>query len=290
VFAAGTLLAAMREVGRLHRTASAHRPAPPKRGRGIVVDVGGGQCPHPRADVVVEKYLVDDFERPGGSSFSFATPLVVGDGHSLPLAAGSAAYVIASHVLEHATEPDVFAAELARVAPAGFVQVPSRESELTYGWAFHPWLIDLVDGVLVFEARTPADRAPVGRTHHEFYAESALLRLAFESQRATWHHSVEWRGSLQVQVHGSSRAERSAELDLEATVAALEAADVPPLPDAVKAALACPSCRSQIVLGESATCIGCGSDYPVVNGVPILLVEAALTTAVDEQPGILVPA
>ena len=86
----------------------------------------------------MDKYVVDSFERPLGLAKSFSKPLVVGDGHQLPFKDQSFAYVIALHVLEHATDPAQFTAEMARVAPAGFVQVPSRESELAFGWPTIP--------------------------------------------------------------------------------------------------------------------------------------------------------
>jgi uncharacterized protein YbaR (Trm112 family) len=39
-------------------------------------------------------------------------------------------------------------------------------------------------------------------------------------------------------------------------------------------ALACPHCRGEIpVSGESARCSGCGADYPLVDGVPVVLAE-----------------
>jgi uncharacterized protein YbaR (Trm112 family) len=282
MFAAGTLFAAACEAAQLNRATRAHRPKPPRRG--LVVEVGGGQSPHPRTELVIEKYVADDFERPGGESFSFSKPLIVGDGHRLPLATGSAAYVIASHVLEHATDPAEFASELARVGAAGFVQVPSRESELTYGWPFHSWLIDRDEDVLVFTARRKGQTAPVGALHHELYASTALARLAFELQRTTWHHSVEWCGELSVRVAGiSSAPEKTASFDLEATIKTLEAADMPPLPPNARAALACPVCRSSIELKESATCVSCGRKYPVANGVPILIEEVAVELEFDRS-------
>ena len=132
---ASAALRSLRSLGADIRDARAqaarHRPRPP--GTGLVVEVGGGQRPSARADVVVDKYVEDDFERAGGAPLDTSRPLVVADGEALPFDDGSAAYVIAMHVLEHATDPVRFAAELSRVGQAGFVQVPSRAAELTVG-------------------------------------------------------------------------------------------------------------------------------------------------------------
>ena len=130
------LRSAIREVRRARQEARLHEPRPPHAG--LVLEVGSGQSPHPRADVLVDKYVADNFERPHEIGIDFARPFVVADGQQLPFADGSFSYSIALHVLEHATDPLRFAAELSRVASAGFVQVPSSVAELTFGWPYHP--------------------------------------------------------------------------------------------------------------------------------------------------------
>jgi hypothetical protein len=257
------------ELARIPAERRRHSPKPPASG--LVVEVGAGQSPHPRTDLVVDKYVADDYERSGEAAFDFSKPLVVGDGHRLPLRDQTAAYVIAIHVLEHATDPAAFAGELARIAPAGFVQVPSREAEFTFGWPYHPWLIDLRDGRLVFESRGDVV-APVGDFHHRAFAESVLVRLAFAARRSDWHHSLEWRKRLPLEVLGESAAIRTASFDLEATVAVLERVRVPPLTPELRAALACPACHGPLsVDAAAASCRNCGRDYPVANNVPVLL-------------------
>ena len=109
----GDAVGLLREIGRdvraTRRKAAFHSPHPPAEG--LVLDVGAGHMPEPRADVVVDKYAADDFERASG--LDLRKPVVVGDGHALPFADNAFAYVVASHVLEHATDVDAFAAELA---------------------------------------------------------------------------------------------------------------------------------------------------------------------------------
>jgi SAM-dependent methyltransferase len=268
----GTASELGRELRALPAEARRHRPRPPASG--LVLDIGAGQSPHPRADVVVEKYPADDFERPGEASLSLAKPLVVADGEQLPFADLSFAYVIALHVLEHAPDPARFAGELARVAPAGFVQVPSRESELVYGWPYHPWLIDRTDRGLRFR---PHERAhPPHDFMHEHFGESVLHRLAWAAHRSRWHHSIAWQGRLEVEVEGESVADRAAEVDVERTRAVLDEFSPPPLTRAVRAALRCPHCRSALSDAPGRLdCEGCDRSYPVVGGAPLLLAEAA---------------
>lgn len=275
--AARALAGIGRELAGARGAQRSHVPNPPAVG--LVLDVGGGQAPHPRADVVVDKYVADDFERPGTEQLDLSKPLVVADAAALPFADGAFAYLVASHVLEHATDPVRFAAEFARIAAAGFVQVPTRASELTFGWDFHPWLIDLDGDTLVFEPRGDR-RAPCGELFHRSFAESALFRTWWASTRSDWHHSLEWRGALNVRVEGASAADRTATLDVERTMRALREAHargaLQPLTPELRALLRCPVCAGSLERsGERLRCDGCGRLYPVAGEVPVLLAEAA---------------
>jgi SAM-dependent methyltransferase len=267
---------ALRELAQVPLENARHRPTPPVDG--LVLDVGGGQDPHPRADVVVDKYVFDDFERSRAAALDFSKPLVVADGHRLPFADGTFVYTIAMHVVEHATDPIRFTAELARVSAGGFVQVPSSESELTFGWPYHPWTIDRDGEVLVFTPKGDR-RAPLGSFFHESFEQSTLFQLWWSAHRSRWHHSVEWRGTLNVRVEGDSKAEQTAALDVDRTVAALgvlrERGALQPLPDAVQEALRCPACHALLVRnGEHLSCVDCPHSYPIVGATPVLLEEA----------------
>ena len=265
-----------RELGGIVREARRHRAAPPVKG--LVLEVGGGQAPHPRSDVVVDKYVVDDFERSGEAGLALTRPLIVADGECLPFANAAFAYSIASHVLEHATDPAVFAAELTRVSQAGFVQVPSRSSELVYGWPYHPWLISKQDRTLLFEPK-PQAASPGGAIMHEAWRSSSLMRIAWMADRSRWHHSLHWEGTLDVAVSGTRRFHETADIDLERTIATLESmgssGELPPLGAGVRDVLRCPRCGSEISWAErKVTCHEAGHDYPVAGGVPILLTPA----------------
>jgi hypothetical protein len=270
-----TATAAARELRRIPRENARHEPHPPSEG--LILDVGGGQSPHPKANVVVDKYVVDDFERAG--PLGLTKPLIVADGHALPFADRTFAYVIAMHVLEHATDPVRFSSELARVAEAGFVQLPTAEAELTLGWPFHPWLVEREGDTLVFRPKGER-RAAVGQLFHDAYQESALMRLWWASDRSRWHHSLEWRGHLGVRVEGESAADETASLDLERTLSALaqlaESAQLAPLGEELRSALRCPVDGGDLEVGrERAVCQGCERAYPIVGEVPVLLDLAA---------------
>lgn len=247
-----------------------HTPRPPRDG--LVLDVGAGHAPIERADLVVDKYIADDFERERG--LSFAKPVVVGDGHALPFADASFSYVIAAHVLEHATDPTRFASELCRVGKAGFVQVPSRAAELTFGWPFHPWLVDLEGQTLRFHPREN-HVAPMSAWFHE-QATTPVFGLWFGAHRDVWHHTIHWTDRFDVTVAAKSRAPRTATLDLERTHHVAAHATTRPLDRRLRAILRCPVDGHELADADATLrCDACDRGYPVVNEVPILLPQAA---------------
>jgi uncharacterized protein YbaR (Trm112 family) len=266
--AARELAALARELARIPRERRLARPDPPAEG--LVIDLGGGHDPFPRSDAVVDKYVDDDFER--GSPIPRDRPLVVADGEALPFRDGSIAYLIASHVLEHATDPAAFAAELSRVAGAGFVQVPSALAERSFGWPFHPWLIERDGDTLRFAPK----RDDGWEGMHDLYAESPLLRMAVFARRSSFHHTVHWTGRLQVVVHGASRAAETASYDTERTLAALRRSPAAPVPERLAGALCCPVCAGALAASaDRLECTSCGRAYPVAGNAPVLLAEAA---------------
>lgn len=251
-----------------------HRARPPDVG--LVLEVGGGQAPHLRSDVVVDKYPLDDFERAGNAALSFAKPLIVADAEALPLAGGSFVYSIAQHVLEHAIDPARFGAELERVSRAGFVQVPSSDSELVYGWPYHPWLIDLTNGGMTFSPKE--EIPPGGGVMHEAFSESPLLRLAWAAHRSRWHHSVHWQGRLPIEVRGDRVLHEQADSDVERTVSVLSRAVTSrPMDATIWSLLRCPACRMELRRSSARLeCVGCARAYPIAGHVPVLLADAAL--------------
>ncbi len=66
----------------------------------------------------------------------------------------SSTIAVCSHVLEHVERPDAVVAELARVAKAGYIEVPEAASAKIVDFPSHLWWVTLDDGVLVFTAKS----------------------------------------------------------------------------------------------------------------------------------------
>jgi hypothetical protein len=128
----------------------------------VVLDVGGWGSPWPRADWVLDlmpyetRGLYGDNPR-GAERFGPDSWVQrdVCDREPWPFAADRFDFAVCSHTLEDLRDPVWVCGELCRVAKAGYVEVPSRLEEQSWGvigdhvgWSHHRWLADVeADGI-----------------------------------------------------------------------------------------------------------------------------------------------
>lgn len=106
-----------------------------------VLDVGGGHNPHPRANVVVDKYTDTNYHRSGDIKVLKKQEFISADGESLPFEDKSFDYVICCHVLEHVEDPKKFLSELFRVGKRGYLETPSLLGENLFARRSHKWIL-----------------------------------------------------------------------------------------------------------------------------------------------------
>jgi hypothetical protein len=129
-----------------------------------VLDVGGWANPFPRADWVIDlmpyetRGLYAD-RPPGPERFDQRTWIQrdICDRELWPFENDRFDFAVCSQTLEDVRDPIWVCSELARVARAGYVEVPSRLEEQCrgvngpwVGWSHHHWLVDEVNGGLEF--------------------------------------------------------------------------------------------------------------------------------------------
>jgi SAM-dependent methyltransferase len=115
-----------------------------------VADLGSGHNPHPRADILVDRFLLDNTERSGApvilpSSKTF----VVGDGVAMPFKDKAFDFVVCSHVIEHIEDVDNFCSELNRVSKGGYLECPSKFAEVLRHAPNHRWFVSNKNGRLI---------------------------------------------------------------------------------------------------------------------------------------------
>lgn len=115
----------------------------------IVLEVGGGHNPHPKSQIVVDKYIDSNYHRHADIKVLNHQQLLQADGEHLPFGDKSFDYCICNQVLEHADNPGAFLREQSRVAKRGYIETPSLIGEYLFPKQAHKWLVLELDNKLV---------------------------------------------------------------------------------------------------------------------------------------------
>lgn len=117
----------------------------------LVLEVGSGGNPYPRANVLLDAY--EETRERHWTTLIHDRPTVLSFGENLPFKDKSFDYVIAAHVLEHTPYPEKFLAELQRVARAGYIETPDAFMERINPYKDHRLEVTLRDEGLVIRKK-----------------------------------------------------------------------------------------------------------------------------------------
>ena len=112
----------------------------------LVLEVGSGGNPYPRANVLLDAY--EETRQRHWEPLKIDRPMVLGFMENLPFKSGSFDFLIASHVLEHSAYPEKALKEFQRVARAGYIEVPDAFFERLNPYRDHRAEITLRQGRL----------------------------------------------------------------------------------------------------------------------------------------------
>jgi SAM-dependent methyltransferase len=198
----------------------------------LVLDVGSGDKPSWRADVLLDRYLGDEYaaQRSGRGRARVTRPLFNADAAAMPFADGVFDYTICSNLLEHVVDPAGVLTELMRVSRAGYIEVPEASSAKIVDFPSHIWWCRL-DGTtqpstLVF---TPKERPEFDPEIAGFLRRSGLTDQVEAVLNSRFEHRVimlQWSGSIPFRVEGEvppsmvehAMAQPGHTKDLQATV------------------------------------------------------------------------
>jgi SAM-dependent methyltransferase len=179
----------------------------------LVLDVGSGDKPHWRSDVLLDRYVDAGHagQRSGAKAARITRPLFDADAAAMPFADQVFDHVVCSHVLEHVLDPGAVIDEMVRVARGGYIEVPEASSAKILDFASHLWWVRLDGDVLVFTAKE----------HRFFDAEiDAYIRRAGIERRladlldSEFDHRIvalRWDGAVKYRVEGRPPDELVAE-------------------------------------------------------------------------------
>ena len=264
----------------------------------FVLEIGSGHNPKARSDVLCDKFITDDEQR--GGTIVADRPIVEADGQFLPFADRAFDYVICSHVLEHVEDPAQLIAELERVARRGYIETPSEIGERIYGWHYHNWVVNLVDGCLML--RRNERNSQFGQLFHRMAAIDKHWKRFHLTHHNLFLVQYEWEDEINYKI----LPDRELALDLECSdtlerlivsdsnssgqsewLLFLKSAVPRSIVSQIKSLLVrskhrrtktlqeilvCPQCKGEITWEEQRLhCKACERHYPIINGIPRLL-------------------
>ncbi len=262
-----------------------HCPVPREH---LVLEVGSGGNPYFRSNVLLDAYE-NTRERHWVPLIS-DRPTVLGFVEKLPFRDKAFDFVIASHVLEHSTDPARFLNELQRVAKAGYIEVPDAFMERVNPYRDHRLEITVRKNRLLIRKK---ENWKVDSELVELYEERIKNILTQETMRRhpfDFHVRYYWEGEIDFEVLNpdadvtwvappSSQSysvapglrQRVGQTALK-TIRALFSQHRRNTKLSLSELLSCPSCRAiELTAGdEGIECQGCGKIYPIRNGIPVM--------------------
>lgn len=160
----------------------------------LVLEVGSGGSPYFRANVLIDAY--ESTRERHWVPFVKDRPSVVGLGENLPFKDKVFDFVIASHVLEHSSDPESFLKELQRVAKAGYIETPSAFMERINPYWDHRSEVDNNNGLLEIKKKPSwkVDNELVQL--YERYAKEVIAKDTIPSNPFNFHTRFYWEGSV----------------------------------------------------------------------------------------------
>ncbi len=166
-----------------------------------VLEVGGGHNPHPRSNVVCDKFIDTNYHRSGDIKVRKNQRFLQADGENLPFKDKEFDYVICNQVLEHVDNPAKFLDEQMRVAKRGYLEAPSLFGEYLFPKESHRWLILEINKKIVM-----VDKKDVFRTAkfdisdvflHHLQGISISYKMLRRSYPELFNIAIEWNDSFE---------------------------------------------------------------------------------------------
>lgn len=164
----------------------------------LVLEVGSGGNPYPRANVLLDAYEVTRERH--WAPLATDRPTVLGFVENLPFRDQAFDFVIAAHVLEHSARPDLFLSELQRVAKAGYIEVPDAFLERVNPYRDHRLEITCRDQTLMIRKKSGWQHEPEVVEMYEDRVKPILTRELVPVHPFEFHVRYYWENKIAYQV------------------------------------------------------------------------------------------
>ncbi len=164
----------------------------------LVLEVGSGGNPFPRANVLLDAY--EESQERHWEPLVRDRPTVLGFGENLPFRDKAFDFVIAAHVLEHSTAPERFLAELERVAHAGYIETPDAFMERVNPYKDHRLEVTLRDDCLLIRKKQAWIHDPELVELYEQRAKRWLTQETIPGHPAEFHVRYFWKDKIRFRI------------------------------------------------------------------------------------------
>jgi SAM-dependent methyltransferase len=168
----------------------------PKHAR--VLEVGSGDNPYPRSNILVDLYR-DTPER-GWAPLKTDRPTFIADVCDLPFRDKSFDFVIASHVLEHTSNPRRFLDELSRVAKAGYIETPDALMERLNPYRHHKLEVTVRNDKLILRKKRSWLHDPELVELYEHKAKPLFIKFLIQKHPDSFFTRYYWIDKIMYQI------------------------------------------------------------------------------------------
>lgn len=117
----------------------------------LVLDVGCGGNPHPRVDVLCDKFI-EDSQRPSTLKID-DRPFILADAERLPFRDKSFDFVVSRHMIEHLRKSESFLEGCMRISKRGLIIGPNLVWEKFQSFSDHRWFIKAENNRLILRQK-----------------------------------------------------------------------------------------------------------------------------------------
>ena len=256
----------------------------------LVLEVGAGGNIYPRANVLLD--AEENSKERLENNLIVDRPLVLGLCEKLPFKTNSFDFIIASHVLEHTDEPEMFLNELMRVGKAGYIETPDGWFEKMCAFTYHRLECTDLNGCLTIEKKEKWKSGILSNVWDLKLSKSKSFAKLLRKNPDLNHMRYYWKGDINYNVV-NPEVDASWEYPAEINDVKFKHTFINALLsrfrdyylnirrwvfsqrsrnsklDIVKL-LMCPDCNGNIVQKEHLICENCKRSYHFENGLPVM--------------------
>jgi SAM-dependent methyltransferase len=164
----------------------------------LVLEVGSGGNPYPRANVLVDAY--EETQERHWDKLVHDRPTILANGEKLPFNDKVFDFVIAAHVLEHTSYPERFLAELQRVAKAGYIETPDAFMERINPYKDHRLEVTVRNKRLIIRKKKQWDVDPELVELYEYRNKLGITQNFIPAYPEDFHVRYYWRDKIEYEV------------------------------------------------------------------------------------------